>query len=376
MSQNPTSNSPAESVTSPFGYLEKYGHLAPTREKPTHDFDDLEESLSVRINDQYINCFRLVASGKNTTGTGCGLRIHAFTNDSECKDIAMKGKREDVQVTAAPKDKLADEVTGEIMAISLGNQGCIVILVYFKKADLGLVGDDEWVKVLLDAEYKEDVIPQWEDLGEWVELFPRKSARSPVEDISSVPLSDVFLRNRAPMMNLDIVPDAYSITFLAIVHIRFAVLEIIHPIQFIERVIGGGGSLAVTRFTDGQSVYFAGPLCRRVFAAGFATRGGVMMSRFHNAHDAAKEAPEERRTGRQAGADDVEADFGGRCRVGEDGCLADVVRYTGHRTEDPEEKRSGNGDKDDAGQTMSHSKIAIVVPQTQHRNTFEAEKRR
>lgn len=77
-----------------------------------------------------------------------------------------------------------------------------------------------------------------------------------------------------------------------------------------------------------------------------------MMSRFHNAHDAAKEAPEERRTGRQAGADDVEADFGGRCRVGEDGCLADVVRYTGHRTEDPEEKRSGNGDKDDAGQSQ------------------------
>ncbi|KAJ0295791.1 hypothetical protein COL5a_009084 [Colletotrichum fioriniae] len=166
MSQNPTSNSPAESVASPFGYLEKYGHLAPTREKPAHDFDDLEESLSVQINDKYINCFRLVASGKNTTGTGCGLRIHAFTNDSECKDIAMKGKREDVQVTAAPKDKLADEVTGEIMAISLGNQGCIVILVYFKKADLGLVGDDEWVKVLLDAEYKEDVIPQWEDLEE------------------------------------------------------------------------------------------------------------------------------------------------------------------------------------------------------------------
>ncbi|KAK1469119.1 hypothetical protein CMEL01_00886 [Colletotrichum melonis] len=356
MSQNPTSNSSAKNITSSYRYMERYGHLAPPREKPTHEFDDLEESISVRINDNYVNCFRLVAASKTTSGTGCGVHIHAFTDDSECRDVAMKGKREDVQVTVAPKDKLADEVVGEIMAISLGNQGCIIILAYFKMADLGFGKDDEWVKVSMDREYKEDVIPQWEDLEEWVEFFSRKSTRSPVEDISSVPLFNVFLRNCAPMMNLDIVPDAYPITFLAINHVRFALLEIIHPIQFVRRplpahtvpepfkrpleidcVIGGGGPLAVTRFTD---------------------------------------APEERRTGRQTGADDVEADFSGRCRVGEDGCLADVVRYTGHRTEDPEEKRSGDGDEDYAGKTTSHSKIAIVVPHTQHRKTFEAEKRR
>ncbi|KXH32229.1 hypothetical protein CSIM01_05898 [Colletotrichum simmondsii] len=168
--KNPTSNSSAKGITSSFGYMERHGHLASPHEKPTHNFGDLEQSISVRINDKYVNCFRLVAAGKTTTGTGCGVRLHAFTNDSECKDIAMKGKREDVKVTAASKDKLADEVAGEIMAISLGNQGCIIILVYFKKADLGFGEDDEWVKVLMDREYKEDVIPQWEDLEEWVEL--------------------------------------------------------------------------------------------------------------------------------------------------------------------------------------------------------------
>ncbi|KAF4785514.1 hypothetical protein HER10_EVM0007016 [Colletotrichum scovillei] len=150
--------------------MERYGHLAPPRKKPTHEFDELEQSISVRINDKYINCFRLVAAGKTTTGTGCGVRIHAFTNDSECNDTAMKGKQEDVQVTAAPKDELADEVAGEIMAVSLGNQGCIIILLYFKKADLGVGEDNDWVKVLMDREYKEDVIPQWEDLEDWVEL--------------------------------------------------------------------------------------------------------------------------------------------------------------------------------------------------------------
>ncbi|KXH51605.1 hypothetical protein CNYM01_06367 [Colletotrichum nymphaeae SA-01] len=318
--KNPASNSPAKNITSSFGYMERYGRLTPPREKPTHEFDELEQSISLRINDKYINCFRLVAAGKTTTGTGCGVRIHAFTNDIECKDIATKGKREDVQVTAAPKYKLANEVAGEIMA--------------FKKADLGFGEDNDWVKVLMDKEYKEDVIPQWEDLEERTPNFPREPARSPVEDITSVPLSDVFLRNWASMMDLDIVPDAYPITFLAVTHVRFAVLEIIHPVQFLRRplpantvpepfkrpleidcVIGGGGPLAVTRFTD--------------------------------------EAPEERRTGRQAGADDVEADFGGRCRVREDGRLADVVRYTGHRTEDPEEKRPGDGDEDYAGKSQS-----------------------
>ncbi|KAK7454348.1 hypothetical protein Landi51_03468 [Colletotrichum acutatum] len=283
MSHNLTSNSTAKNTLSSFGYMERYGHLAPPRDKPTHEFDNLEQSLSVRINDKYINCFRLVAAGKNTAGTGCGVRIHAFTNDSECKDIAMKGKGEDVHVTVAPKDKLADEVAGEIMAVSLGNQG-----------------------------YSQ------------TPSFSRKSARSPVEDISSVPLSDVFLRNWAPMMNLDIVPDAYPITFLAITHVRFAVLDIIHPIQFvrrplpanpvsepfkrpleIDRVIGGGGPLAVTRLTDGERVYLAGPLY-----------------------------------------------FGGRCRIGEDGCLADVVRYTGHGAKDPEEKRSGDGNEDNAGESQ------------------------
>ncbi|KAI3538232.1 hypothetical protein CABS01_01795 [Colletotrichum abscissum] len=168
MSQNPTSNSSAKNIISSYGYMERYGHLAPPREKPTHEFDDLEQSISVRINDKYINCFRLVAAGKTTTGYG--VRIHAFTDDSECRDVAMKGKRENVQVTVAPKDKLANEVVGEIMAISLGNKGCIIILAYFKKADLGFGKDDEWVKVSMDREYKEDVIPQWEDLEEWVEL--------------------------------------------------------------------------------------------------------------------------------------------------------------------------------------------------------------
>ncbi|KXH69634.1 hypothetical protein CSAL01_08421 [Colletotrichum salicis] len=167
MSQRATPTPSAGNKPTPFRYMEPYGHLAPPPEDPTHQFDNLEEALSIRINDKDIHCFRLVAAGKNTQGTGCAVRLHAFTTDSESQDIAMKGKREDVQVTVTPKDKFADEIAGEIMAISLGNQGCIVILVYLKRADSNFVEDEEWVKEFMDAEYEESIIQDWED---WVEV--------------------------------------------------------------------------------------------------------------------------------------------------------------------------------------------------------------
>ncbi|KAL2873969.1 hypothetical protein SGCOL_010840 [Colletotrichum sp. CLE4] len=150
MSQQTTRIPPAGNKPTPFRYMEPYGHSAPPPEDSTHQFDNLEEALSIRINDKYIHCFRLAATGKNTQGTGCAVGLNAFTSDSESQDIAMKGKREDVQVTVAPKDKFADEVA-----------------VYFKKADLDFGEDEEWVKEFMDAEYKESVIQDWED---WIEV--------------------------------------------------------------------------------------------------------------------------------------------------------------------------------------------------------------